>query len=348
MSTPQLVAASGGAWIVHLGTSSDDAARELESLCDDLEARLQSHARPVHLFGGMYLDDAFTAQDDAWTTIPALLIWTIARDCLADWAARPGGMQQMLRRLHSIGRTRYPHRPDLQVLLFVTGAGSFEVEAIVRLIAGLGISVRVPADTGDVLVEVVRPDGRFTGCVGEPFLREPGHVDPYPAQVQRAIDRAESRRDDEHLGALLREEHEHLARVLPAARRRPPMRAPRMRAAILATRDGGAREALHAELRAREQPFALIAGPDGGIGLSHWPGIGPALPVFSDLDSLFLTAEQTGRPGGIHVAEMPPAKLFAWAHANGMKVLLNAFADPEQPIYLPLHADELASLAAHA
>jgi hypothetical protein len=80
--------------------------------------------------------------------------------------------------------------------------------------------------------------------------------------------------------------------------------------------------------------------------LRDWPGGQKGLPVYPDRASLLLSARDMHlAPGSFAIAEMPPAKLFAWAAGQSRMVALNVFRAPQEPLYVPVEPDEVKALA---
>lgn len=296
---PALIRSEGGVLLAHLGTSSDNADIELEKLCAEIGAVLMAPPPDVHIVSGpISLGGILATREPQWAPQPGLLLWTIHRSALVDWASEPVRMRQLLRRLYRTGESQWP---GLRRGIFVAEIHPVKDRAIVQILDGLDIPVRTTAREHEVLVEVLRPDGRrCSGCVGDHIALRADERDHYSGHMQRALDRAEELRDAERLRDLLDEDRVQLVQRLGPHPRHVPRRAPRMHRALLAA-ESDRRTSLLAEIRSRAAPLALLTEPDGRIALPEWPGLGPALPVFSDLDSLFLTAEQTGRAGSFGV-----------------------------------------------
>jgi hypothetical protein len=332
---PALVCAEGGVVLAHLGTSSDHAACELEAMCVEVEVALRAPAREVRMStGSSDLRGFFAQKEPQWVSRSGVLLWTIHRDCLIDWARDPARMRWLLYKLHLIGESL---DPGLLRVLFVAGLRPEDDRELAQFIASFDIRVFTSAPDLTVLWEVLCPDGRrLSSFVGEGFSSTANKSDML-AGLRRETD--PNRRN-----SLVDAECERLAQRLAQAPREAPRRAPRMRRALLAV-EGGDRRPMLAELRARVAPLALLVEPDGRGALAEWPGLGPALPVFSDLDSLFLTAEQTGRSDRFAAASMSVEALCTWALKQQFTVLLNTFRTPDEPVYFRLLPHELKQLA---
>lgn len=332
---PALVCAEGGVLLAHLGTSSDHADCELEAMCVEVEAALRASRREVCMASGFSgLREFFAQKDPQWVSRSGVLLWTIHRDCLIDWAREPARMRWLLNKLHVVGESL---DPGLLRVLFIAGLRPEDDRELAQFIASFDIPVFTPSTDLAVLIEVLFPNGRrLSAFVGEwhsptanPRDRHVGgRREVEPIRLDLLIDAACGRQ----------------AQRLAQAPREAPRRAPRMRRALLAV-EGGDRRPMLAELRARVAPLALLAEPDGRAALAEWPGLGPALPVFSDLDSLFLTAEQTGRSDGFAAASMSVEALCTWALEQDFTVLLNFFRTPDEPVYCRLLPHELKQLA---
>lgn len=332
---PGLVCADGGVLLAHLGTSSDHAECELEAICVEVEAALRASRREVCLASGFSsLGEFFAQKDPQWVSRSGVLLWTIDRGCLIEWAREPARMRWLLNKLHMVGESL---DPGLQRVLFVAGLRPENDRELAQFIASFDIPVFTPSTDLAVLIEVLFPNGRrLSSFVGESHSPTANTRDRHVG----------GRREVEpiRLDSLIDAECGRQAQRLAQAPREVLRRAPRMRRALLAV-EGGDRGPMLAELRARVAPLALLVEPDGRGGLAEWPGLGPALPVFSDLDSLFLTAEQTGRSDGFAAASMSVEALCTWALKQQFTVLLNTFRTTDEPVYFRLLPHELKQLA---
>jgi hypothetical protein len=122
---------------------------------------------------------------------------------------------------------------------------------------------------------------------------------------------------------------------------RPLARAPRLRRLTLEAIDGSKRS-LFAELRARQEPLVFFV--EGRTPhMMRWPGEPRAfLPVFGDLRSLDRMARETGMQArNVGVAAMRPSELLAWAHKDGLPVVLGVFPDQGAVQYLKIDPGEV-------
>ncbi len=191
--------------------------------------------------------------------------------------------------------------------VFVRDEGTQRARAVIAAIQSCNIGVRtIGPPEGFVLVEVTRPEG----VVLSALLGKPSDQMPFAG----------------------------LEGVLGSV-----ARAPRLRMLLLAS--DASRDALYAELLAREIPLVLIVQGDG-IRLTTWePGF-QALAVFADRGSLLTTARETGlAPDSYKIAEMVPRALFGLAHDRGWAVAINVFTDAGKPLYVAIQPSDVKLLA---
>jgi hypothetical protein len=349
---PSIVSTKAVVWLAHLGSSSDEAEEELDTILTRVDALMQG-ARPRILLstGTGRLSSLMAPNNPPVLPHPhGMLVWTVDADGLAGAPRGSSLVQRWLRCIYTLG-TR--GAPPLQSV-FLHKIASPRARAVAALVRGLGPDVRVPdAEKATVLVEVRRPEGVILSAMVGSFQDPADPADAFALEVNQAKDRAEKDADTERLQRLEAEERDALeSKLAPEAgapRVSPVLRAPHLRRLLLAAADhhgDTARRALYEELLRREVPLQVIIDPKTmGAELREWPG-GVALPVYADESSLLTSARNLGKEYGTFAgAIMTPPELFDWAAGHSWPIAMNVFRAPNQPVYVVLTADEVKALA---
>ena len=128
------------------------------------------------------------------------------------------------------------------------------------------------------------------------------------------------------------------------------LRAPRLRRLleqVMATSSDESWRHLLEELLDRKYPLLFFVEKGNRMSMRSWPGLGAALPVFADLRSLARAAAETGQPPGSYgVGGLDSRRLFAHAHENQHRVVMNVDSGEGPARYLLLEPAFIADLAA--
>jgi hypothetical protein len=257
--SPSICSLEGGIWLAQIDGSSDDTEAEFDAILAGVDARMHG-ARPHVLLSAISgsLSSLMAPADPEVTSRDGMLAWTVDAASLARATGASMVIQRWLRCIYAVGTGSTP----LAQQVFVHEIASPHARAVVALVRGLGIDVRVPeAKDTAILAEVHRPEGVIlSALLGMPLSKD-DPVDTSAREANQAKDLAEADRDILRKQRLEAEERDALDRKLAQAgegpRGSPVRRAPRLHRLILAVADDGdpARPALHEELLRREVPL---------------------------------------------------------------------------------------------
>lgn len=326
---PSLHWLDGGAYVMCLGHGSDEPGEELDELLGQFQLRLEEPQRPVLLSGEEEpLSQLFAPAIPSAQPVAGCLIWVFPTRGLDDWLGDPARLQKLLRSLSWRG----PHHQPLARYAYFEADSGPRGAVLARLLAGLGLSVRVatPAPERLILVEVHRPDGTVHTTLAGHALPRDGGVDTVAA-------------DKDSLNQALQRFQSELHQI-------PLARAPRLCRLLRATVDKGgpgARQEVERELLARPWPLLLLMKPDGrSTFTAEFPGIGPALRAYPDLVSLQQTAKELElAPGSYLVGALTVRSIFGWGAQQNLAIALNVYMTPHTPTYvmwLPAEAGLIA------
>lgn len=140
---PSIVSTNAVAWLAHLGSSSDEAEQELDTILAGVDALMQG-ARPRILLstGSGRLSSLMAPNNPEVLPYPhGMLVWTVDAGGVAG---APRGASLVQRWLRCIYKLRTRGAPPLQYV-FLHEIASPRARAVAALVRGLGLAVRVPA-----------------------------------------------------------------------------------------------------------------------------------------------------------------------------------------------------------
>jgi hypothetical protein len=184
-------------------------------------------------------------------------------------------------------------------------AGTPESRELLRRLHGLGVEVRSPAAGGEVLVEVVRPDGVTLVALAGP---------PHPDAPSPDRDQLRS----------------HLVRVADDA--------PGAMPELLDLLTSWPHEL---SLIAKPNP----GGGGHVIAPRAWPGVRQALVAWPDQEWLLRAAHQMGETATFGVAGMTPKVLFPWVAGLGRPLMLGVVPPDRPAAYVLVDLEHVRELS---
>jgi hypothetical protein len=337
--------------LVDLGIEGTRQRAEVEQLFSEVFVGVGSWNGELNLVAEAgRLSDLFAPSTPPVAHLRSMVIWTVSQGSFSGFVEQPDTFQSLLRRFHQLA-TGTRAGPQY---LYLCHPDWKNIPALVPLLLGLGIEVRVPDPSGGVLMEVVRPDGTILSALLGVQLSSERPSD-YAAVYNQKKDAALASNDRAELAHIEAIERQRYAPFFQHAQvAAPPLSAPAMRDSrlrLLTLRvqqkpdDAAARAMLFEALLAHERPLLLICDLQKQIPPMRWGEL-TAIPVFCDLLSVQLTARQTGAErAGYGIVEMRVPELVRWLLEMGVQAALSAFRDVSSPQYTLISARALRALA---
>jgi hypothetical protein len=319
---PGLRRTHGGAFIVNLGSSSDDFQEELREIADEVDRSVSVAGKelgkthpPIVLLAAeaSRLSELFAPNDIKVDALHGLLIWVIDAGVANLWLRDPEPLLAAVRRA---GAYRLNDGPMTQLVLFGFDVRDPEVPPgtleLARRLSEIGVPVAAVPGDGVLFREVCRPD-----CVI-------GSLRTAPLPNVSPSTESGSRPEASHFVA----------------------RAPRLRRLVLAAMEMPTEEAprrLLEELVSRRIGLLVMCDREGRIYRRSWEGIGEALAVYPDVLSFSQAVEDLRlSPGSLAWATFPPRDLFTWVDQQSFTGLaLNAYQDRTTPKYFFIERGEI-------
>lgn len=320
----------GGAIVASLGSASDDADRELETVLANVERELAMTPTMVNVVaetGRVRMADLFAPAQPKLATTRSPITWCFHAGAVASLMASPGRRRMLFEQLHRIAQI-----PIMQTACVIDGATP-AVVAFVKLAYGLGLDVRQP-DTSQggmaVFIEVKRPGGEIVSVVA-------GH--PLPPQIATAPDTE---------GELARLESKALIESVDRVTGTEPViayRSPRLLQVMLdAQARGDATGRIMGEMLARELPVFSMR-MQSGLELRNFNGE-RAIPIYADATAVQWAAVDLGKPrDSYEPAPMDLRALLGHAAKSGLGIAIGLYRDRKMPMYAVVPASAVAGIA---
>jgi hypothetical protein len=351
---PLLRRCKGGMLLAHMGIQGKDQREDVEILFSEVFEAVREPGGPVLLANeATDVSGLFAPNDPKICPTRPGVAWTASASSFSGFCENVSGVQRLLRLFYKMS-TASGGTPQF---LYLYDRNWPNADAVVELLAGVGVQVRSPDETGDFFIEVARPEGVVVSALlGTPILvSEPP---PILASLNREKDDAIAKEDEEARYRVGEREKAFLSqRISEVSQARTQvasdgsvLRDGRLRRLLLAVQRSPKNHSvwtkLFEELLEEESPLVLLTDLNGKVAPMKWRGIPPVIPVFSDLVSAQQAATDTGwGPKGYGVAHMTVVHLCSWLLETKTEGFLNVFEDPTTPHYVRPGMGALRALA---
>lgn len=332
---PMVQLTHGGAFVVDLGSASDEFQEELRQIADEVDGLFAVAKPTAYLFASdaHSMSGLFAPNDVSVSKLSGLLLWIIDAGSAHLWEHQPDSLLAAIRRVAEHRSSLGPmtqlavlnveSRPTATPEMIRAGGATSSsappgTSGLIDLLSGAGVPAFAAPQDGVFFIEVCRPDATIGALRTGAF---PGDGVPH---------------DTNDTGAP---ESSHFV-----------TRAPRLCRLTLAAAQASSEDSsrkLFEELLSRQIPLLVMTDRGGRTRQMTWKGVGDALPVYPDLSSLVQAARDLKvDPAALAWAHFSPRDLFAWVDREPFGgIAINAYSDPATPAYFFVDKSQVKALA---
>mmetsp|Transcript_52625 Transcript_52625/g.111771 ORF Transcript_52625/g.111771 Transcript_52625/m.111771 type:complete len:357 (+) Transcript_52625:90-1160(+) len=325
---PHAVKCRGGFVIANFGVKGIHQVEDAEHVFDEVLKCLdgQGGDEPILLAQEGSMSDMFAPNNPKMKPLRnGGVIWTVMEGGLDPFLGDALGLERLAKQFQRIATQCF------QCIYFLNPVPNQGV--LVDVLGGLGIYSRKTDMTGNMLIEVCRPEGAVLSALLGATISPGRNASLLPSEQIKQI-----------------RLHPVQPPVVPPGKAAP--RNGRRRRLMLRVAEASTEEEtntawhdLFSDLLESQHPLLVPTSPDGGAMPMDWHGIGMAMPVFSDMLSLQLMVQQTHHTGPFAHAEFSAVELAKWLLEMDVPPVLNVYKTPSLPLYLQPGLGSLGSLS---
>mmetsp|Transcript_11867 Transcript_11867/g.20623 ORF Transcript_11867/g.20623 Transcript_11867/m.20623 type:complete len:371 (-) Transcript_11867:137-1249(-) len=341
---PHVTRCSGGFVLADIGVKGIDQLEDVEHVFQEVQNCLKTTqtkkisqkngARILLASSGGSLSDLFAPNNpkvNSWTN--GGVIWTVMDDGLDPFLGDSPGLERLVKLFQGI--------PEQCLQCVFLSDHVHNEGALVKVLQSLGIESRRLPTGGSILAEVHRPEGIILSAL-----------------LSTPITHSLPNNENEVLSLIEQIKNIQLKPIpspfVSSCRTfgKAAVRNGRRRRLLLQVAEASTEEETNAawqnlltDLLKNEYPLLVPTSADGRAMPMDWPGIGKAMPIFSDVTSLELMAQQTHQTGSFAHAEFSTKQLAAWLLQINVPPVFNVYRGPSEPLYVQLGLTSLGPLS---